>query len=701
MRRLLVILCLLFPTFGIAQQAATLVADDVVVTADQRLIANGNVEVLYQGTRLSAASITYDQPSDRLLIGGPIFIRAEDGTIFTADQASLDPQLANGILLGARLVLGQQLQMAANQITRVDGNLTQLYKVAATSCAVCGNQTPLWEIRAERVVHDQAARQLYFENATFRVIGVPVFWVPRMRLPDPSLTRATGLLVPSFRTSTDLGFGVKLPYFIKLGDSRDLTLTPYLGRDTRTLEADFAAQKGLPIARLEGAVSRDAILPDETRGYIFAAATFRLPKDYQLAIDIEGASDKTYLLDYGFGGTDRLESTINLTQVRADSLFQIEAVYFQTLRTTEDNATLPPVVFDLGYRRDLYPAALGGTLTLSGDVEAHQRYSSAPGDEQRDVARLALSADWTRDWMLGGSGLLAQTMIGANVDYYRTTQDPAIDPDVIRSTPYVMTTLRWPLMRSTPEATQIIEPVVSLAWSETTGGTVANEDSTRVEFDSANLIALSRFPGEDAYESGFRLATGITWSRVATPGNSARLTFGRVFRETANADFSTTSGLSGTRSDWLLAGQFDFGNGLRLDGRAVLDGTFTPQKTEARIAWGNAKLDLAASYVWLPTDLAEDRDDDVSEWNLDAAYRLNDRWSVGLNGRYDVAARVPAYAGLDVGWQNECVTVALSVSRRYTSSTILNPTTDFGLSVSLNGFSAGRSGGVARASCAN
>ena len=699
MARLLLLLCLLFPALAQAQQAATLVADDVSITTDQRLIASGNVEVLYQGTRLSAASITYDQALDKLLIAGPIFIRAEDGTIFTADQASLDPQLANGILLGARLVLDQQLQLAANQINRVDGSLTQLYKVAATSCTVCGNQTPLWDIRAERVVHDQVAKQLYFDNAVFRIKGVPVFWVPRMRLPDPTLTRATGLLVPSFRTTTDLGFGVKLPYFIRLGDDRDLLLTPYLGQHTRTLEARYRQAFLKGELNIEGAVSSDEIVPGQTRGYVFADATFRLPDDYQLAVNLEGASDKTYLLDYGYGGSDRLESTVSLIRVRADSLFNAEAVYYQTLRTTETNTSLPPVVVDLHYEHDLYPRGVGGTLTLTGDVEAFQRFSNVPGDAGRDVARLGFGADWSRDWVLAG-GLLAEARIGADFDYYRTQQDPAIAPDVTRATPYVMTTLRWPLIRASAQATQVIEPTLALAWSQTSGGTVANEDSVRAEFDAGNLFALSRFPGDDAREQGLRLAAGVTWTRIASSGNTAQLTFGRVFRDTDNTDFSVTSGLSGTRSDWLLAGQLVFTSGLELTGRAVLDGGFTPQKTEARIGWINDRLNLAASYVWLPTDLAEDRLYDVSEWNLDADYRINDRWSLGANGRYDVAARTPAYAGLDLGWQNECVTVALSVSRRYTSSTILKPTTNYGLSVSLNGFSAGRSGRAARTTCA-
>ena len=55
-------------------------------------------------------------------------------------------------------------------------------------------------------------------------------------------------------------------------------------------------------------------------------------------------------------------------------------------------------------------------------------------------------------------------------------------------------------------------------------------------------------------------------------------------------------------------------------------------------------------------------------------------------------------AEIGAGWRNECVTVDLSVSRRYTETDDVDPSTSFGLSVNLNGFSAaGQSVTAARA----
>ena len=88
-RHILAALFALLPLMAHAQAAATLVADSVFIPAGgQSLIAEGNVEVFFDGTRLSARRITFDQAADRLIIDGPVYIVGPDGTIFSADTAS-------------------------------------------------------------------------------------------------------------------------------------------------------------------------------------------------------------------------------------------------------------------------------------------------------------------------------------------------------------------------------------------------------------------------------------------------------------------------------------------------------------------------------------------------------------------------------------------------------------------------------------
>lgn len=690
----------LAPMAATAQMAATLLADFVQVTADGTLNAQGNVEVFFDGTRLSAARITYNQATDRLIIEGPIFVQSPDGTIITADSANLDPRLQNGILIGARLVLDRQLQLAANQIDRAEGRYTQLYKAAVTSCHVCDGRPPLWQIRAQRVVHDQQEQQLYFDNATLMIRDVPIFWVPRMRLPDPTLHRASGFLVPNIRSSNRLGTGIKMPYFIRMGDHRDLTLTPYVSSKTTTLEALYRQAFINGDLNFRAAVSQDNNAPDETRWYLFGDATFDLSPDYQLNMDVEMSSDPSYLLDYGYSNKDRLDSEISISRVDEDQLVWASITHYNSLRDDEDNDTLPTVLTELSWEKLYNPLFIGGVLRLDASADAHFRTSNTDGDDGRDMARIGVGAQWNRNWVFG-PGMILEGVAGVAADHFTVEQDVAYANNIGRVVPVAALTLRWPLAMTTRTGTQhLIEPMVQFAWSDIYGDAVSNEDSTRVEFDEASLYSTNRFTAHDAAETGIRANVGLTWTRIGTRGGQSTLTMGRVLRQTTSGgDFTPSSGLAGMSSDWLVAGQIYLPNGLGLKGRVLWDDTFEPTKSELQLSWHNDRFDLAAGYLFQEADLAEDRPDVVSEWEIDGRYQINDMWSFATDTRIDATTWTPAHAGIGIGYSNECVNIDLSVSRRFTSSATVKPSTDFGLSVELSGFSAGRSATATQAQC--
>ena len=700
MRLILILLALTMPQLAMAQMAATLVADSVTVTGEERLVASGNIEVLYEGTRLRAARVTYDRPTDRLRIDGPILITGADGEIVTADQADIDPRLENGVLLGARLVLNQQLQLAANQIDRADGRYSQLYKAAVTSCQVCTGTAPLWEIRAEKVVHDQQARQLYFTNATFRVKGLPIFYLPYMRLPDPDNPRARGLLIPRVRSNDRLGLGVKLPYFIPLSQSRDLLLTPYLAANTRTLELRYRQAFREGDVQIDAAVSDDDLVAgDGTRGYIFAQGAFDLGSDVQLRFDLQTASDDSYLSDYGISDTDRLSSIVALTQVRPDRLIAGSLSYYQTLRVDETNGSLPPLVAQAGWVQRFTPRA-GGVLTLGASADTLLRYGTAVGEDGRDVTRAGASAIWTRDW-LGTSGVLLTGTAALRADLWQVNDAAAFDPTLTRLVPSVQAVLRYPLARQDGATRQVIEPVAALTYSRRIGDRPPNEDSTRPELDEGNLLGLTQFPGQDAAEDGAKLALGLTWTRTGAEGVTSQLGFGRILRAQADDRFTLTSGQRGTLSDWLVVGQIALPRGLTLDGRALLDDDGATTLATARVFWNRPDVQLAGGYIWQAADAAIGRPDVVSEYSFDGNVQVTDAWNLSFDTRYDIARDGPVRAGVGLGWQNECVTVSLSVSRRYASSTTLQPTTDYGLSVALQGFSTSGMPRVTPAACAN
>lgn len=701
----------LAPVTGLrAQDRAALVADSVQVDPAGRLVASGGVEVFYRGTRLRASQVTYDRAANRLAIEGPITLVDGPGTVLVASQAELSADLTEGILTSARLVLDRELQMAAAQIQRIGGRLTELDRVVASSCRVCETDpTPLWEIRARRVVHDSEERQIYFTGAQFRVAGVPVAYFPRLRMPDPTLDRATGFLPPTLRTTSGLGTGVRLPYFIAFGPHRDLTITPYLSsKSGRTVELRWRQAFRTGEIELQGALSRDTIRPGETRGRLFATGRFDLPRDFTLSFRGEAVSDAGYLLDYGLEDRDRIDSRIEVTRTRRNEYISGRLIGFNSLREEDVDSTIPSTSADATLIRRFSGGPLGGEAGLMLQFHSHYRPSSVDVDvpgidvddlaDGRDVSRLSAKLDWRRNWQLDG-GFLASLMAEGRLDSFVIGNDatPGLGTSYSRAHGTLGAELRWPLLRGDADGTShVIEPVVQLLWSPGGADPLPNEDSRLVEFDEGNLFSLNRFPGADAVERGTRLNLGLSYTRTAAEGWVLGATLGRVIRTTDPQQFSAASGLDGKTSDWLASVSLGLPGGFGLAQRMVVGDGLTLTKSETRLSLEGDGFGLSGSYLWIVDDPDEDRPAPISELLLNGSYDVGEGWTVLGETRYDFEANRAARAGVGLQFRNECVNVDVSLSRRFTSSTSVKPTTDFGLSVDLVGFGSGTAAGPAR-----
>lgn len=692
------------PIPSVAQaERATLIADRVELRAGDILWAEGNVEVHFGGQKLTATAISYDAKADRLQIIGPIRLVDAAGDVFTAELADLEAGLAEGILTSARLVLEQKLQMTAAQILRQDdGRITALRNVAASSCRVCNaNSAPLWEIRAREVVHDTAAQSIYFTGATLRFVGVPVLYLPVLRVPDPTQDRATGFLFPKLKSSSTLGTGIKLPYFIVLGPSRDLTLTPYAtGGGGRSL--DFRYRQSFRNGDIEvtGAVTRDRLVPDELRGYLALDGKFELGRDLVLSFAGIDVTDPAYLSDYDISAEDRLRNEISLTRLKKDLRFSARLVGLRSLRDSETNSEMPSSLADLSVERRVTPGLIGGVLAWRIKGHADTRLSQVDIDtdgdglaQGQDLGRLHLSFDWRRE-VVTPRGLALAALASGALDQYTIAQDQTFGGNPRRLSGALGLELRWPLVRQTARgATETLEPIAQFVLSSSPpDDRIPNNDSTLVELDEGSLFALDRFPGLDAVEGGLRLNLGATFTHKSAAGWSWGVTAGRVFRAEDLDQFSRTSGLSGQTSDWLLAWTFAARDGFSLTNRLVVDDRGRVDKGELRFGLTSRVVNLSGGYEYLVADDREDRAETTSEIVLMTGRDLTRFWHAEVTGRYDLQADRLARTGLELDFRNECIDVTLSVSRRFASSSSQRPDTDFGLSVELLGFGRGTAG---------
>ncbi|MEM8580060.1 MAG: LPS assembly protein LptD [Pseudomonadota bacterium] len=669
-----------------ADAPATLIADRVLTDPEGQLRAEGAVEVFYAGNRIQANAIVYNETNDRLIVEGPIRLTDSTGEILLlAEQADLDRSLQDGILNSARLVLDQRMQIAANEIQRSQGRFTQLHRSVASSCEICSErEIPLWQIRAERIIHDQLEKQIYFENATFEVAGVPVFYLPRFRAPDPTLERASGFLYPEFRSTNELGFGIETPYFFVIDDQRDLTISPAVTTEnSRTLGLRYRQAFRNGNLEFDGYFTRDE-LESGDRGLATLDAIFSLPYNFVLQLDLETVSDRSYFRDYGFDDQDRLESVVQLSRTQRDNLLRFSGSYFTTLRDDEDNETIPRYVVDGQYNYRFSPSAIGG----QAEVELAMLSLTRPSDGDiigRDTRRVSGIADWRRTWT-SSMGFVGTAIGELAVDAYMVDQDSRFESDTIRTTPTLATELRWPLQKRTSGAQHILEPIGQLVWSRVSDDVVPNEDSQTVEFDEVSLFEFNRFSGRDRLESGWRANLGLVWTRFADNGWDSTVTVGRVFREGRGDGFAPGVDPSESASDWLTTIKLETPFGLDLINRAQYGTDFKVDKNAFRLGWNGGSTGLNVTYTWLRQSLLEGREDDTNELRLGGFRTFNANWAGDFEYTYDAENSRSREAELGVIYRNECITVDLSLSRDWASSASLRDTTDFGITISLNGF---------------
>ena len=665
-------------------------ADAVTYDTDAQIArAVGEAEVFYGDRVMGADSLTYDIVNGTVSATGAVALRNDDGTFLFADDAALASDLTTGTISQPRLLIEGGGRVAAVEGERIDGRYTVLSKAVYSACDVCvDDPTPLWRVRADKVIHDEVTRDIVYQDATFDVEGISVFYLPYFRHPDPSVERRSGFLTPSFSRNETIGLTAKTPYYFNLAPNRDLTVTPYVTtEDGPLLELEYRARTEAGQYRLFGTGTINDSLGDgsEFRGAINGEGLFTLDgigaDGWYSGYDIDLASDDTFLRRYEYTEDDRTTSRVFVGK-QTDRLFtETNAIYFQSFRPEEEDDEIPFVLPEFRYTNRVLEDTTYGIATVKANAVRLDR------EDGRDFNRIGTGLTWQRAFVTD-PGVLVTPFANAQADLYLIEDDPQFSENTeIRATGAVGVDIRYPLIAQNTLGTHVVEPIVQLIAAPNTrdDDDIPNEDSLDTEFDETSLFALdSRFPGEDRFEGGSRANIGVRYGFEAESGLAFEAVYGRVVRLRDNTDFSSFSGLRDEISDHVgamrltLPPYFDITHRFRYDGDSD---SFRRQELYAQGTYGPVSGGIG--YTFLAANPDAGFDVDREELYGNAALRVSDEWTVYGSGRSDLETSRFVSAGGGVRFENECCAVDLSVDRRFNDDRDANDDTSFGLNVRL------------------
>jgi LPS-assembly protein len=232
---------LLFPSAARAQVQVPVGRSVVRLEATQqrkegdRYIADGDVEVRYLDARLRADHIEYDSKSYDIIARGHVIfdyntqhieglearynIRSDQGVFLHVHGAITVPRRPNPNVLFST----NPISFEGAEVDRV---AEQTYVFKKTWLTICMPNRPLWKfysVRSTLRVNDKVV----LVRANFRLLKVPLLYLPYASIPASQRVRQSGFLLPEVANNTVNGF--------VLGDS-------YYWAPTDWMDAEIGAQ---------------------------------------------------------------------------------------------------------------------------------------------------------------------------------------------------------------------------------------------------------------------------------------------------------------------------------------------------------------------------------------------------------------------------------------------------------------------------
>ena len=661
------------PLFVLAGPPTNLTANNIVhdsVTGN--IEASGDVIIIQGNLTLKTHKVIYNAALDSIIVTGSIEIYdAIRNEVTYATYGELSADLKDGLLDSARIIQKKKLQITAAEMKREGGRYTIMNKAVSSYCKICKeSSTPLWEIRSRKVIADSVKEKIIYEDAVFRLMGIPVLYSPYVSIPSSNVKRASGFLKPTYVFDDKNGLKVFTPYFLTLGNHADVRLTPWINSEgIKTVEARFRQELHFGNVTLNHASSIDE--NSKYRWFFFLDQNIsKMPYDFRANLEVKKVSDATYRSEYGFGSEDRLRNSFSTYRTKKKQHIEANFINYETLRTTESNSTMPNSIIDGEINQRLKPNHIGGILDIKLDTRGNYRKESNNNNDgsSRDVVRLSGLATWQKDWIIG-NGIIAGIASQVRSSSYRVYQDLSSNStqDI---TPYGALELKWPVINKKKKSSHLIEPIAQVLVTSNSKNSIPNEDSLLPEFDETNLFEFGRFPGVDTYEEGQRLNLALNYTYDRLGKFKADFKFGKVLRTTDNQQFSSSTGLDGKSSDWLTSSQLNIGNNFGLINRALIQDDLSILRNEMHLDWSYKSLSTASKYIWHQSDAILGQNKNISQLYLDVGYDIDTDWNISTSMNYDFTEHETTLSsGLDLVFYNDCTKASVSFTRKEISQT--------------------------------
>ncbi len=648
-------------------------ADRIGFDRDRNIVtAEGNVELAREGRILRADRVVLDRNTGIARADGDVTLIERDGEVLFADSVELTDDLKDGFLEQFKARLGTGSRLAASWGQLQGGTRAELNRAVYSACEPCGedpDKAPVWQVKAERVIHDRVERNVTYRDAVLEMWGVPVLYTPYLSHPDPNVTRKTGFLAPSIGHESELGVRLETPWFWNIAPDRDATFVPIVA-SKRGVAGVGEYRQLFDDGRLEVSGSLAAFDKVEKeragsgpRGHIRLKGETHADDDWRVRGEFYRTSDDGYLDLTGIDGADTLPSFAEAEGFFERAYARVGMFDVQELRAGVSGEMSPLAAPELLYDWQGEPSPDGVWSMRAAGAALHRR-------REKENQRVTLEGGWRLEHITDGGHRLdtSARMRGdfAHGDDARDGRNARLLPTAAAGWSY--------LLAGAGETVQVtLEPraQVVLGRNSAAADDFPNEDGKAVEFEFSNLFAANRFPGLDGVETGQRVDYGLQVGLHSLEGWHIDAGIGQSRRRKANRDAPAGSGLDTAVSD--LVGRVDLtaGDSTALSYRFRLDkDDLTARQTALNLSATADPLRFEAHYAKAVGSEGDEGDAALEREQIDLILHtaMDTNWSAFGRHRRDLDVGSALLHGLGLKYEDECLFFETAFEREFDTS---------------------------------
>ena len=323
--------------------SAFMEADQIEGDPDAQLTLKGSAQVRRIDVVIKGDSIDYHKDTGDLYVKGSARMM-RDGTLVTGLNAHFNIDTYKGDIDQPNFWLGANAgYVQAEHADIFSRSQMRLKQVTYTGCP-CPKRS--WYIKAGKLDLDFDENEGVAENGVLYFKGVPILASPYLTFPIKK-ERKSGLLMPTYGTTTRSGLDLSVPYYFNLAPNYDMTLTPrLLSRQGVLLNNEFRYMSGNYYGTAVGSYLPNDILTDRDRWVYRWKHRQLLGNGFYTDWDVARSSDDNYFRDISSIGLNEASTAYLPQQGRvgwADKYWQgyVQVYKYQTLQDI-DAPIVPP-----------------------------------------------------------------------------------------------------------------------------------------------------------------------------------------------------------------------------------------------------------------------------------------------------------------------------------------------------------------------